>query len=308
MATNNKIIGSYINGNYRVTIYDDGTKVRENDRDYFEPAFAENCDVKITDKCDGGCPMCYEGCTPQGFHADLLSAKFIDSLHPYTELAINGNDLSHPQLVPFLEKLREKKVIANMTVNQIHFESHWGTLRAWADEKLIWGLGVSLRDPTPYFIRQVKKFPNTVIHTINGILTKQDLDALSGNKLKILVLGYKPLKRGADYYEQHLPQLLDNIIWLKSNIGNYFDGFECMSFDNLALRQLNIHRFLSEEDWQQFYMGDDGKFTFYIDMVEGTFAKNSVADPDERYEIGDKTIDEMFQIIRGENCGQRQKI
>lgn len=303
MLASNNIIGSYINGNYRVTIYSDGTKVRENDLDYFEPAFAENCDVKITDRCDGGCPMCYEGCTPAGLHADLLNAKFIDTLHPYTELAINGNDLSHPQLVPFLEKLREKKVIANMTVNQIHFESHLETLHSWVDNKLIWGLGISLRNPTPHFIEQVKKFPNAVIHTINGILTKQDLDALSGNNLKILVLGYKPLNRGANYYEQHLPELLDNITWLKANIGNYFGKFECVSFDNLALRQVNIRRFLSEKDWQQFYMGDDGNFTFYIDMVKGTFAKNSVADQSERYEIGNKTIDEMFQIIRSENCG-----
>ena len=41
-------------------------------------------------------------------------------------------------------------------------------------------------------------------------------------------------------------------------------------------------------------MGDDGNYTFYIDMVDGTFGKNSLAT--ERYPIMD-SIDEMFQKI-----------
>ena len=51
---------------------------------------------------------------------------------------------------------------------------------------------------------------------------------------------------------------------------------------------------MTEEEWEEFYMGDDGGFTFYIDMVDGTFGKNSLAT--ERYPIMD-SIDEMFQKI-----------
>lgn len=53
-----RLLGRYQNGNYTVTLLDDGTKIRENDLDELIPAFAENCDVKITDRCDGGCPFC----------------------------------------------------------------------------------------------------------------------------------------------------------------------------------------------------------------------------------------------------------
>ena len=109
------IIGRYKNGNYITTLFADGTKVRENNLDNLTPAFAENCDVKITDKCDGGCEFCYEGCTPFGKHGDILSYKFLDTLHPYTELAINGNDLSHPDLIPFLGMLKNKKIIVHST-------------------------------------------------------------------------------------------------------------------------------------------------------------------------------------------------
>lgn len=298
-ADNNiKLLGKYENGNYTVMMYDDGTKIRTGDCDKFIPSFAENCDVKITDKCDGGCPMCYEGCTIGGRHANLLDAQFIDTLHPYTELAINGNDLSHPELIPFLAKLKNKKIITNMTVNQIHFERNLALLKHLVDNQLIWGLGVSLHDPTPEFVLSIKSFPNIVVHTINGLLTKQDLSILADNDLKLLILGYKPVNRGADYYVDHTNTILENTLWLRQNIDKYFSRFSCVSFDNLALNQLNIRRFLSDEEWEIFYMGDDGTFTFYIDMVEGTFAKNSVAPKEERFSIGDKSIDDMFQIIR----------
>ena len=134
------ILGEYKNGNYNVRMYEDGTKVRFNDKDHFTPAFAENCDIKITDKCDGGCPFCYEGCTANGKHGDILNPKFLDTLHPYTELAINGNDLSHPDLVPFMHKMKEKKIILNMTVNQTHFERHFDIIKEWINKKLIYVL------------------------------------------------------------------------------------------------------------------------------------------------------------------------
>ena len=104
----------YQNGNYTVTIDTrNGTKIRENDLDNLTPAFAENCDVKLTDRCDGNCQWCYEGCTSNGKHGDILSPKFLDTLHPYTELAINGNDLSHPDLIPFMYKMKEKNILKN---------------------------------------------------------------------------------------------------------------------------------------------------------------------------------------------------
>ncbi len=292
------IIGRYKNGNYTVTILSDGTKIRENDLDFFEPAFAENCDVKITDKCDGGCEFCYEGCTVNGKHGDIMNYKFLDTLHPYTELALNGNDLSHPDLIPFLEKLRSKKVIANMTVNQIHFERHYDFISELIDKNLIYGIGVSLRKPTYEFIEKIKKFPNAVIHTINGILSPEDYEILKDNNLKVLILGYKHLRRGNDYYALNHIHVQQLQAWLYSNLKEMLNHFEVVSFDNLAIEQLDVKRLLSDKDWDEFFMGDDGTMTFYIDMVDGTFGKNSLAT--ERYPIMD-SIDEMFQKIVNNN-------
>ena len=286
---------TYQNGNYVVHFnIENGTKIRETDEEDFIPSFAECCDVKITDRCDGDCPMCYEGCTPAGKHGRTDYA-FFNYLHPYTEMALNGNDLSHPDLIPFLRKMKAQKVIANMTVNQLHFERHQELIRKLIDEKLIYGLGISLREPTEEFIRLVKTYSNAVIHTINGILTKEDVQKLQNHNLKILVLGYKYMRRGESFYDANTNEIQENQKWLCDHMGEVIPHFNTISFDNLAIKQLNIRRFFTDEEWQEFYVGDDAEFTFYIDLVEGTFGKNSLAA--ERFPVCD-SIDEMFEKIR----------
>ena len=293
-----RTLGVYKNGNYNVRLLADGTKIRETNEDEFIPAFAENCDCKITDKCDGGCLFCYEGCTPNGKHGDILNYKFLDTLHPYTELAINGNDMSHPDLIPFLEKLKEKKVVANMTVNQIHFERHQDMIRDLVDRGLIFGLGISLKEPTEEFVSLIKTYPNAVIHVINGILRPLDVEMLADNGLKMLILGYKQLRRGEDWYDTDHENIVVRQMWLHENLEEMLNHFEVVSFDNLAINQLDVKRLMSEEDWNEFYMGDDGNYTFYLDLVEGNFGKNSLAT--ERFPIMDN-IDDMFQRILSEN-------
>ena len=288
----------YRNGNYIVCIMNDGTKIRKTDYDEFIPSFAENCDVKITSKCSIGCPFCYEGCTMDGEHADLFKYPFINSLHPYTEMALNGNDMDHPDLEKFLAFLKEKKVFTNITVQQNQFLNNIDKLREYSESKLIYGIGVSYSHYDEDFICKVKEFPNAVLHTINGILTTEDLNRLKGNGLKVLVLGYKNLQRGKTYKEIHSFSTRYHQKCLYDRLPTIIDEnwFKLISFDNLAIEQLDVKRLLSNDKWEEFYMGDDGRYTFYIDMVAGKFAKNSLSQ--ERYDIGDKTVDEMFDIIR----------
>ena len=292
-----KVIGRYINGNYKVTIFDDGTKIRENDLDNLTPAFAENCDVCLTKKCSQNCSFCYEGCTPEGKHADIMNQEWIHTLHPYTELAINGNDMDHPQLIEFLETLREQKVIANITVNQNQFMANKTFLHALVNAGLIHGVGVSLNVPTLEFIKAVGEFPTAVVHTIAGILTEADIKALSNYNLKVLILGYKNLGRGVTYKQSFPGIIKTNMEWLKNNLKDYIGNFNVVSFDNLAIEQLDVRSMVDEDKWDEFFMGDDGGYTFYLDCVNETFSKNSVAPENERYYLM-SNVDDMFQFIR----------
>ena len=241
---------------------------------------------------------CYEGCTSEGQHGDLFKYDFINSLHPYTEIAMNGNDMNHPDLEKFLMFLKDKKIFANITVHQKQFLNNYDLIKKYADDKLIHGIGISYSHYDEDFINKVKEFPNAVIHTINGILSESDINNLKNNNLKILVLGYKNLRRGKNYLHNNKLEIEKNQEYLHDNISTIINNkwFKLISFDNLAIEQLDVKRLLSEDEWNEFYMGDDGQFTFYIDMVEGKFAKNSLSL--ERYDIGNKSIDEMFNFIR----------
>lgn len=298
-----KLLGRYMNGNVRTSIFSDGTKERFTMDDEFRPTFAENMDIKICNRCSVGCPQCHEGSTPDGKLGDIMNEKFIETLHPFQECALGGGDiLEHPDLIPFLHKLKEKKVITNITLNQIHFEKNLELVKSFVDQKLIYGLGVSLVNPTDCFINKIKEFPNAVIHVINGIFTERDYDALKGHGLKILILGYKDLRRGSEYLVKAGSEIHDNQKWLENHIKDIVVNFNVVSFDNLAIEQLHIKEQwcnLSDEDWDEFYAGDDGTMTYYIDMVERQFAKSSTAPFDKRYNLLDN-VDEMFRIIQNE--------
>lgn len=292
------LLGRYKNGNFVTTILSDGTKIRETKDDEFIPSFAENMDVKICNYCDMGCKFCHEGSTINGKFGNILNEKFIDTLHPYQEVAIGGGDAtSHPDLIPFLKKLKEQKVIANMTVNQIHFEKKHELIKKLVDEKLIYGLGVSLVNPTKHFIELIKQYPNAVIHVINGVLKPSDIKALENNNLKMLILGYKHLRRGNEYFEEEQNDIETKQQWLYENLEDIIQKFKVVSFDNLAIEQLNVKRLLTQEEWDEFYMGRDSEFTYYIDMVEKKFAKSSTAPFDKRYDLLE-SVDNMFNKIR----------
>lgn len=288
----------YTNGNYKVRInLANGTKVRETDDDYFKASFAENIDVKICDYCDAGCRYCHEGSTVYGKFGNVLSEPFIDSLHPYQEIAIGGGDAtSHPDLIPFLEKLKSKNVIANLTVNQMHFEQKPDLIRKLVDEKLIYGLGVSLIHPTENFIKQVSEYPNAVLHVINGMLNKDTAEAIADKNLKMLILGYKHLRRGDEFFRIAQHGIQANMVWLENELPDLVKRFAVVSFDNLGIEQLRVKRLMSEEKWNEFYMGDDGSATFYIDMVNRKFSQSSTAAMDKRYDLLD-SVDDMFKHI-----------
>lgn len=292
------IIGRYKNGDYTVTLLSDGTKIRENDLDYFTPEKPESMDIKITNCCDMGCPMCHEDSKPDGKHGDILNIPFLDTLLPYTELAIGGgNPLTHPDLIPFLLELNKRNLIPNMTVNQHHFLKYKDDLKKCCDNKLIYGLGISLTSVTDELIEALEGFPNAVIHVINGIVHPNQLKELANHGFKILILGYKEFRRGDVMYHNQSEAIEAMKTMLYNSLPRIINDkwFNVVSFDNLAIEQLNVRRLMGEEQWNEFYLGNDGQFTMYVDMVNREFAKSSVST--ERWPIMDN-IDDMFNKVR----------
>lgn len=296
--TKKTTLAKYHNGNYDVAIFKDGTKIRYNNLDNLTPSFAESIDCTITTKCDGGCPYCYLGCSENGEHADL-NQPFFDTLHKGQELALNGNDLSHLDLVKFLARMRNNGVICNMTFNQKHFMKHAINIKQLEMLGLIHGVGVSLTDSTDLNLYvNLEMFDNVVVHTIDGLLTKDDIKNMSDRNIKLLILGYKILGRGADYYHTHKQDIQNNIAYIRDNIKEINQHFNVISFDNLALEHLDIKSHMPNKEWERLYMGDEGEYTFFIDAVNKKFAVSSLAG--ERYDLMDD-VDDMFRYIKKHN-------
>ena len=294
------LIGSYKNGNYKVFIFDDGTMIRHTEDDTYRPEFPDSMDIKITNKCNSNCPYCHERSTPDGNHGKILNVPFLNSLRPYTQLAIGGgNVLEHPDFIPFLIWCKERSIIASITLNQKHFMENLDTVRYLVSNKLIYGLGISLVYPTPEFINIVKEFENAVIHVIAGIVSSSVMEKLYHNDLKLLILGYKRFGNGKDYYGLHQSPVDLNTNWLKKELVNVIDKFNTVSFDNLSIHQLNIQDILSEDMWDKFYMGDDGSHTMYVDTVNEEFAVSSTSTVRHKYH--EETIEDMFKIVK-EDC------
>ena len=290
-----KPIAHYKNGNLTTTLWSDGTRERFTMDDEFKPAFAENVDVHTSNRCDNGCAMCYANCTKDGEFGKLSGWHFLDTLHKGTEMALNLNFPMADDFMDLLVNLKNKGIVTNVTINQNHFMKYGDVIEQMYREGLIYAIGVSLTTPTPQFIEQIKKYPNAVIHVINGLFTEAQYEMLKDNGLKVLILGYKDVGRGVEYHKTENPYIDKNQKWLYNNLKDMVKHFKVLSFDNLSLNQLEVRRLMTDEEWDEFYGGDDGTFTFFINLVEGYFSKNSLSEV--KYPIGDLSMDKMFKII-----------
>ena len=270
-------LAHYINGDYECTLYADGTMVRTTSVVGARPAYPCSIDIKITDYCDMGCKYCHESSTRNGKHADLTRLLDVLSDIPAgVELANGGgNPLSHPDIVDYLVELKARGLIANITVNQGHLHRYATLIEDIVSRELVRGLGISITSSNYSSLIPVLSLSyNIVYHIIAGIHPVSiidELNSLSAATSKVLVLGYKNFGFGIDY---HSPEVDAGIAqwrrFLPSLIG------KCnLSFDNLAIEQLELRRLFTDEGWARFYMGDDFQFTMYIDAVKQQYAPTS---------------------------------
>lgn len=327
MFISRKVLGHYINGNHSVVILDDGTKIKstghwedfhegnkkwvEDDQDHFTYDFPENFDIKITDWCDGCCPYCHENSTVNGKHGDLRAMEPVfRSLHAGTEAAIGGGLANaHPDFEWMLHVLKEQGVIANLTINQRHLKKYREQLMRLIKDDLIHGIGVSLTDSTDKEDLAIidEMGNNVVIHVIAGIFSEKDVEFVK--KHKILVLGYKDLRRGHTLFEKQSDDIKKNIQWLITYLPQLRKECRCISFDCLGLEQVDPKTVLniSDKEFNTLFQGSDTDVTdadgnitcctMYIDVPNMKVARMSTAALDKRYDFtGKENIAELLMI------------
>lgn len=224
-----------------------------------------------------------------------------------------GNALAYPEIVQFLEKLKEHNVVANVTINQKHLRPYKDLICKLVAEKLVHGIGISLTDSSNEddfkFIDTLGN--NVVIHTIAGILSEKDIPCLENRK--VLILGYKDLRRGHAMLEKHEMDIKKNIEWLKTYLPIMKNHCRVISFDCLGIEQVNPKDVLgiSDKEYNMLFQGSDTDVmdkdgnitcsTFYMDLPNMQVARMSTAALNKRYEFtGNENISELFkQTTRG---------
>ena len=290
------IIAHYINGNCHVTLHSDGTKVREWEGEA-RPEFPESIDFKITNMCHTACAWCHEKSVPTGGHVRATDVvDVLAGLPKGVEIAIGGgNPLLHPDLRKILEDLNKLGLIANMTVHARDLINGIDLVQELRLDGLIHGLGMSWDNMASMFVQECVD-TNTVFHFIAGVHNPGDVRLLSSEFGKVLILGYKWYGRGANGKHAERERVLANIAewryWLPTLMSK---PNRVISFDNLALEQLNVREIIGEDVWSKSYMGDDGKFSMYVDAVKMEYAKSSTS---ERHMLNSITAADAFRRLQ----------
>ena len=304
-----RVLAKYENGNYRVTLLSNGTKIRETtdpNATVFKPERPETCDLSITDFCDLGCSFCYMGCTEKGKHADIEgSMDFLGSIPAGTEIAIGGGSpILHPGFESLLGYFSARGIISNVTVHKAHVLRYFSRLMTYSNNELLWGIGVSMASYDQDAAIMISHLPHSVFHVIAGIISADDIEKLANFGVPILILGYK--NKGRAKYET-LPESVEyKIRSLKDRMPALLASNKCVvSFDNLALQQLDIKSIVPEKEWQECYMGDDGltgefdSASFYVDLTNKKFAMNSVEAKQYDFSESDGTFTGMYNFLKG---------
>jgi hypothetical protein len=288
----------YHNGNSIVNLFDDGTRVIHYE-DELNLEFPLNIDIRVSTKCSFGynpktnkafCDFCHESARTDGDECNYneLKGKLI-GLPKGIELAIGANNLT-VELFDFIHWCDTHDYIVNLTINQGHLKRDSDRIKSLINNQLIKGLGISYRSSLNWDVpRFILEYEHTVFHVIAGIDSIYEIMDLSIRGVKkVLVLGEKDF--GFNYGKVDLTtKKHKEWFWFISKL---FRIFDIVSFDNLALEQMDIKRFFNDESWNVF---NQGEHSFYINAVDEYFAPSSRSN--DKTNWSNVSVDEYFKLI-----------
>lgn len=302
------MITTYKNGNSIVSIdLKTGTRIIETkDGEEIDLEYPLNLDLTFFEGCslNNYCSFCHIHNSISEAEGDYnLIKKQLSDLPGGIELAIACNKYSEG-LHSFLAWAKEHGFICNLTVNQIHYPIYYEQIKQAVDSELVYGVGISLRDKEKITLEskpwEYAAFnPNFMIHTIVGLDTWQDIQWSLEMFSKVVILGYKKVGNGKKI-TRHGQENIDLLTkTLAQQMPRIFKSHEALkgsviSFDNLAIKQLQLTRFFNQDQWDLFY---NGEFSLYIDTFKETINKSSY-DRSFYLPLGEYTVKQAFDIFK----------
>jgi organic radical activating enzyme len=300
----------------------EGTKIRfsfEKKKKSKKSDYPELVDLKITDKCPYGCPYCYQDSSPYGDDKWKVNGHIlIDLLKDMKvfEVAIGGGEPTlHPSFMYLLRKIKEAGIIPNFSTKNIPFLLHLPTLTEIL--KYVGAIGISYDynleqklmelkglieynklcdDTSDRFVLQAIIGPGLIDDKYE---IKQLLNLASKLEFGILLLDFKQKGRGnyqvrkytnKSYTEQENGWWIKEIKDFKPQHSYYLP----IGIDTPLAKR--CEKELKEyEISPKLYNIEEGKFSCYIDMVEGKIGPSSYCNENEMHKLVKFTIKEVME-------------
>lgn len=260
-------------------------KVRFPHKRFGSVIYPEQVEIKITNKCSGNCHFCSENSNKDGGHADVSRIlRLLRSVAGHTaEVCFGGgNPFEYPHLGWLCSCAMNLNILPAVTAKDTHFLDYKHLAKLLPCKT---AFGVSMSDPifTAEVLREFRHHHGDIaVHVINGIHTMEQLQGLinvleelgwsSEDRddlfVRIVVLGFKRKGRAKKLEFQ-------NTI----DVEQLMSMFPFVSFDTLAIKQLNIKDKIDSKLWDAYYQGKETEYSLYYDAVTNQFKTSSVGRP-----------------------------
>lgn len=256
------------------------------------PEYPELIDLKITNACEHGCPMCYMDATMKGKHADVSFLKSMisnagtprNNNYHRIEFSIGGgNILLYPNLEELFKYIKEKGHIINVTINakdckKVIEDKNINSIFM----KYVDGIGVSVfSDEDAEILIDFKNIINNskssydknykyiVAHLIPeylGVeLTKKISNKIKNIWMPVLYLGYKKTGRGKTQKYQE---------FTNEDLISIFKDARCVSIDTTFANRY-FWWIKDNFSYAKTMTLNEGEFSMYIDGVSQQAYKSS---------------------------------
>jgi hypothetical protein len=293
-----------------------GNKFRWSAEPYLKSTTPELVDVKITDWCGYGCKFCYQGSTKRGKHASLENLEAIfDQLKAMDvfEIAVGGGEPAHhPQFVEIIEMAKARGLTFNFTAYGTDWAQDPCVITALKDKRGYsegFGVGISVHNAKDLVkVKRVKDafskerlwgskvIGQTVVGATPTKVTKELIEACASNHMPIILLGFKPVGRGAKFKvsESLRKDVLEILTYAKEVIapeGPMGDSGFHLSVDT---QFLDLHGDVLDEMKVPHILrtSPEGAFSMYVDAVEMTAGPSSYCDKSLMQPVGN--LQEQF--------------
>jgi MoaA/NifB/PqqE/SkfB family radical SAM enzyme len=259
--------------------------------------YPELIDIKITDFCTKGCEYCYQGSSPGGLHAKVDYSIFMAlSDMKVFEVAIGGGEpLDHPGFVGILDGFKREGIVPNFSTKKLGWLrdpilSHqilkntgsfaYSTqsideLKSFAS--LMSAQGINNR-------YSIKPTVHYVMGTAHGDYQfKAFLENAYSLGVHVVLLGFKDMGRGQSFKNG----------WHYAPYNYWLDVVQELR-DTYKLPRLSIDTALASEYSegldragvdQIMYHTEEGKFSMYIDLVNGKMGPSSFCAEEELLDL-----------------------